>query len=127
MLPIADSLLYPCAFFLDEDYRILPYEYSSIPQVQPKSQFLTELVQFLVTHELHGTLGLCRAWPSELPWTEHVDGDGETVATRSKDSSQSFGQNGTITQWGFLPEGPEVRVKPLRECVTPEGGGHKTK
>jgi hypothetical protein len=125
MLPVMDSLLYPCAFFLDAEHQFLPYEYSSTPQVQPKSQFIAEFAQFLVAHELHDTLGLCRAWPSEPPWTEHVDGDGGTVAIQSKDSNQAFGQDGIITQWGFLSEGSKVWVKPLRECKSPEGGGHK--
>jgi hypothetical protein len=118
--------LLPCSFFLDETYRILPFEYSSIPQVEPMSSFLADLVRFLVKYGLPDTLGLCCAKPFERSWTEHIAEDGKsTVAIQSKDVSENFGQNGVVTQWGFLADAATVRVRPLRECVEPEGGGHR--
>lgn len=127
MQPLGTRTLFPCSFFLDETHRIVPFEYSSIPQVEPTSSFLADLVRFLVQYGLHDTLGLCCAKPLEQPWTEHVAEDGKsTVAIQSKEVNENFCQNGVVTQWGFLADGATVRVMPLRKCVEPEGGGHKT-
>ena len=131
VLPITGDL-HPYAFLLDEDdhgeYRFLPYEFSSTPHMDPSLEFVSALTKLLRKYELQGILGLCRAAPSEPPWTEYVAGDGEsTISLQVNGSEDLFGQNGIITQWGFSSEGGTVSVKALRECVKPEGGGHKKK
>ena len=126
MQKVTDAPFYPSSYVLDETHGARPFEYSSLPQVEPNGDFVIALTELLSINGLCSTLGLCRALPAEPPWIEHVSTDSPTTfAIQLPDEGASFGQSGVVTEWGFLREGANIRVKALRECVKPEGGGHR--
>lgn len=122
------SELFPHSFLLDNDGRFRPFEYNLVPEpVTLHADFLHDLSNFMIAHELESSIAISRANGSDEMQLEYLLPSDQGTTCVPTSCHVTYPQDLTITAWKFIERQDKVAWVAKRGCSRLLGGEHEVK